>query len=49
MGEIISKKEVVEEKFVEFLTDFEIEFVSLVDHGANRAPFKIIRSQTPFL
>jgi hypothetical protein len=47
MGEIISKKEVVEEKFVEFLTDFEIEFVSLVDHGANRAPFKIIRSQTP--
>jgi len=44
MGGILSKKEVVEERIIDFLTDFDIEFVSLVDHGANRAPFKIVRS-----
>jgi len=44
MGGVVSKEEVKERKFVDFLTDFDVEFVSLVDHGGIRAPFKIIRS-----
>jgi len=49
MGSILSKREVTEERVIDFLTDFHIEFVSLVDHGANRAPFKIVRSSNPEL
>lgn len=33
------------EKEVNFLEDVDVEWVSIVDHGANRAPFKIIKSE----
>ena len=40
---VISENTVEESKFVNYLTDFDVEFVSLVDHGSNRLPFKIVR------
>jgi hypothetical protein len=30
---------------VNFLGDIDVEWISLVDHGANRAPFKLIKSE----
>lgn len=33
------------QKEVNFLEDVEVEWISLVDHGANRAPFKIIKAE----
>jgi hypothetical protein len=45
MSGVIFKEETVEKKLIDFLTEFEVQFVSLVDHGANRAPFKIIRTE----
>lgn len=45
MSSIINKVEVEEETVVEFLTDFDIDFVSLVNHASMRAPFKIVRSE----
>ena len=32
------------ENEVTFLTDVDVEFVSMVKHGANRTPFKILKS-----
>ena len=35
----------VKEEDVTYLADAKVEFVSLVDRGANRAPFKILKSE----
>jgi hypothetical protein len=43
MSKVIDENTVEESKFVNYLTDFDVEFVSLVDHGSNRLPFKIVR------
>lgn len=43
MSGIISKEETIEKTLIDYLVNFDVEFVSLVDHGGNRAPFKIIR------
>lgn len=43
MGDTIHSTVEEDSKFVDFLTDFDVEFVSLVDHGSNRLPFKIVR------
>lgn len=45
MSNIINKNEVEENRVIEFLTNFDIQFVSLVDHASMRAPFKIIRAE----
>ena len=45
MSNIVNKNEVEENRVIEFLTNFDIQFVSLVDHASMRAPFKIIRSE----
>jgi len=35
----------VKEADVTFLTDADVQFVSLVRHGANRSPFKVIKEE----
>lgn len=40
--EIISEKV---ERDITFLTDVEAKFISLVKHGANRVPFRIVKSE----
>lgn len=42
---IIDKKVEVVEAEVNFLEDLDVSWVSLVPHGANRMPFKIIKSE----
>ncbi len=43
MSDILNKVETTEARPVEFLTNFDVEFVSLVDKASMRTPFKIIR------
>lgn len=45
MGGVLHEVETKGKKFVDYMTDFDVEFVSLVDHGSIRAPFKIIRDE----
>lgn len=45
-GKIKTVTTTIEDEVV-FMVDPKVEFVSLVKHGANRAPFKVMKSETP--
>jgi len=44
MGKVKDKVTMIIQDTINFLVDPDIEFVSLVKHGANQAPFKILKS-----